>query len=76
MLRVWNNELNWNVVEYSEFNYLGCTINFRMTLFLFFVFSRRYRSLYRFDFHSKFVLSGNVLFWYSFFLVRRRNYDE
>lgn len=28
MLRVWNNELNWNVVEYSEFNYLGCTINF------------------------------------------------
>lgn len=28
MLRVWNNELNWNIVEYSEFNYLGCTINF------------------------------------------------
>lgn len=55
MLRVWNNELNWIVVEYSEFNYLGCTINFRMTLFLFFVFSRGYRSLYRFDFHSKFV---------------------
>lgn len=42
-----------------------------MTLFLFFVFSREYRSLYRFDFHSKFVLSGNVLFWYSFFLYNK-----